>query len=196
MKQTLVVFLLLAGLGACAPGTSTAPPLPLSALTSFTTVRVTHPDSSRTVLRDTSHDGSTLAGLVSERVCASPERPSETMVGRSCAVERIPVEYALDDGSVARLEVRRGSRARRGLVIGATTAGTLGFFIGYCFQLGNECARDFDDGLAVGLVFGAAGGLIGTALGALFPGPWRRVRLGPTPDGRASFGLSTSEPWR
>ncbi len=109
---------------------------------------------------------------------------------------------------------RLGGQARKGALMGGAGLGSLGFLLGYCVQIlssSNDCAEDLNAGLGIGLVFGAAGALLGAGIGALRThyGPFEAVDLEgsaprssgldrvsvdllPYPDGRIGLGVTLS----
>jgi hypothetical protein len=118
------------------------------------------------------------------------------------------VEYA-DVESLQR-SYRMGGRARESALKAGAVSGGLGFLLGYCVQImssSSECAENTNGGIAVGLVFGAAGALIGAGVGALLrhDSPFESVDLEdsrsgdldrvsievlPHPDGRIGLGVT------
>jgi hypothetical protein len=105
---------------------------------------------------------------------------------------------------------RMGGRVGEGALKGGAATGALGFLIGYCVQImssSSDCAENLNAGLGIGLVFGAAGALIGAGVGALLrhDSPFEAVDLEgarsgeldrvsievlPHPDGRIGLGVS------
>jgi hypothetical protein len=69
-----------------------------------------------------------------------------------------------------RLNLYSGTHALKGAVTVGGTLASLGFSLGYCFQLfADGCAGDLEGGLAVGALFGLAGAAVGGLIGAAIP---------------------------
>ena len=109
--------------------------------------------------------------------------------------ESTPRRVDFADVSSLQRSRRIGGQARKGALYGGGSLGGLGFFLGYCVQIlssSSECAEDLDAGLAIGLVLGAAGALIGAGVGAMIShdGPFEAVNL----EGFSPLGRSVSLP--
>ncbi len=144
----LIAFFCLAGTGA-AQGTRSAFPLD-----SGRDVRVT-----------------TLAERMTGRLQAPFSRNDQTLrfcagAAAECAARSIPTNDLL------RLEVRRGSHAKAGAIIGGIAGAVVGGFFGYLitgFCDAADCPSTGQGLVVGGLIGGASGGATGGLIGALVP---------------------------
>ena len=183
----LLSLALVATLVGCATKRPPPPLLLAGDLVDPITIRLTHRDSTRSVLRRASLSGDSITGTSRREVC------TEILdIGRTvCSNREDSVRYALSSPDLTRMEAQpSGTRAVEGLKFGATTGALAGFLMGYCLNIGSdECSEDVEAGVVVALIVGGAAGVIGLAIGALLPGRW--VEVSPTVrEGNRGSGLT------
>ena len=191
----LLSLALIATLVGCATKRPPPPSLLAGDLVDPITIRLTHRDSTRSVLRRATISGYSIIGTSRREVCTEIVDIGRTV----CSNREGSVRYALSSPDITRMEAQpSGTRAVEGLEIGAASGALAGFLVGYCLNFGSDaCSEDVGAGVVGALVVGVPTAVLGLVIGALLPGRW--VDVSPTVlEGNRGSGLQVSValPWR